>query len=441
MTQKIQKLTWPQVRKNFKAFHPKLAKLIDDLNPDDEHIIYKVTYPWGQHLLAGGTLCLPNADGRYVPLSDPSIDPKLAEDLAYNISMPLGMVVKNSIELYINALGRTIPFVFMPEGTIFGLWVSLQDKSSSNHTGRVSNIIAGSRTALFLPKISDAMSFKKLKKVFGLQCRMPDTLVDQWPLLNELAHHPAFPQSWENEVIYFSKKWLEERDDVAWKLFKTYLLELAWTNSGYLRNQMIFDLAFSCALEEKNLRPNPYLTDTVKHLFAIGQNIYPGYEIATNSQGLPLDGFQEIFANIYGLKYQPTMLVPGYLQSDPNKSIYYSLEIPTLMSFSPKSRKNANKLDDLREIKHVTERVTDYLKEDELRLEHSPLNRLIHEVNFEYYHSDEDIYHETLKTHELPKIDKNIMLEEQKSTKEFCDTSPFLRGCIRIAHKNSENKE
>ncbi|MCX7123700.1 MAG: hypothetical protein NTV32_08590, partial [Gammaproteobacteria bacterium] len=63
------------------------------------------------------------------------------------------------------------------------------------------------------------------------------------------------------------------------------------------------------------------------------------------------------------------------------------------------------------------------------------------EVNFEYYHSDEDIYHETLKTHELPKTDKNIMLEGQKSTKEFCDTSPFLRGCIRIAHKNSENKE
>lgn len=438
MSKNIQILTWKQVRKDVQQLNPELTKLIDELEPTDEYVIYKLKCPWGKHLLHEGILYLPNSEGVWVKVDDPSIDPKIADDLLYNITMPLGMVMKNSIELYIDVLDRVIPFVFMPEGKLFGLWVSLhQDKSTSNHTGKISNIVSGSRSALFLPKISDAAAFKKLKKIFGLQCRVPETLIDQWNLLCELSRHQEFPQQWDTEVIYFSKKWLEPRDDVAWKLFKNHLLESAWEGSSYLRNQVIFDLAFSCALEEKNLKPNPYLTDTVKHLFAIGQNIYPGYEVAVDNSALPLDAFQKIFDEIYGLRYKPTMLIPGYLNEDPLASIYYSLEVPTLMAFSPRSRKVTNKFEELREIKDIMQRTIDYLREDQLRLKQTPLHRLINEVSFEYYHTDEDHYNETLQTIELPKVDQKIILENQKfGNKEFCDTSPFLRGCIRLSMKN-----
>ncbi len=197
----------------------------------------------------------------------------------------------------------------------------------------------------------------------------------------------------------------------------------------YVRNQVVFDLAFSCALEKKNLKPNPYLTDTVKHIFAIAQNNYPAYEIATDNFALPLEAFQAIFTDLYTLKYHPTIMVPGYL-TNTLKSLYYSLEVPTLMSFSPKSRKNLNKLEDLREIKHIIERTIDYLREDRLRIKEA--YRLVDEVNFEYYHTDEDIHMDTNKTSDLTTADKRIMQHAQNSAKPFCNTSPFLRGCVRI---------
>ncbi|HLX54593.1 MAG TPA: hypothetical protein VKR58_11660, partial [Aquella sp.] len=316
MMHNLKIMTWKQVRKEVKSVDPQFASIIDDLNLNDEYKIYKAEYPWGQHIFKNGILHLQNNHGKWVRLDDPSIDPSIAEDLSYNLGMPLGMVLKNSIELYTEALGRIIPFVFMPQGMIFGLWVSLSlDKYSTNFTGRTSNIVAGSRSAMLLPKISDAIAFKRLKKAFGLQCKMPETLTDQWPVFAELARHQEFPEKWTASVIYFSKKWLELKNDISWKVFRCYLLDTAWIKTSYLRNQIVSDLALSCALEERNLKPNPYVTDTIKHLFTIWQDGYPAYEIATDNLVMPLAALQDIFVNVYGLKYQPTFLVPGYLNS------------------------------------------------------------------------------------------------------------------------------
>jgi hypothetical protein len=351
--------------------------------------------------------------------------------------MPLGAVIKNSIELYINVLGRIIPWVFIQEGHLFGLWVSLQPSETTNHVGRFSNIISGSRSLLLLPKISDATSLKRLKKTFSLRCRSPENLTDQWPLLQELVQHPEFPERWDSEVFYFSRKWLEPSNDIAWKLFKSHLLETAWTGAGHLRDQIIFDIDFSCALEERNLKPNPYLTDTAKHLYALAQKNFPGYQVAINNQALPLEALQKIFIDIYGIKYLPTVVVPQYLSSDPMCPIYYSLEVPTLMSFSPRSRKTANKLEDLREVKHIMQRTVEYLLEDKLKLDETPLYNVVKNVEFSYVHSDKDIYNETEKSSGLLKQDKNLAFDQSKyPDKEFCDTSPFLRGCVKISTRN-----
>ena len=432
----LTKHSWAEVRADIAVVNPSLAAVIDQMNPGSEYSLYKLKCPWGQHLLQGGKLLLPNQASKWVEIDDPSIDSKIADDLNYNNNMPLGVVIKKSIELYINVLGRVIPWVFITEGNLFGLWVSLQPVATTNHTGKISNIVSGSRSALFLPKISDATSFRKLKKTFSLQCRIPVDLTDQWPLLQELVKHPEFPGHWESEVIYFSKKWLEPNSSIAWRAFKNHLLEIAWNATSYLRNQVIFDIAFSCALEEKNLKPNPYLTDTVKHLYALGQKSFPGYRIARDNHVVPLDALQKIFIDVYGIKYLPNMIVPGYLTNDPMNPIYYSLEVPTLMSFSPKSRKTASKLGDLREVRHIMQRTVDYLVEDKLRLHETPLYKLVNDIDFSYFHTDLDMYNETEKTIDLLKLDDNLIFEQDKyRDKEFCDTSPFLRGCVKIAKK------
>ena len=432
----FQKLSWKQIRNEIKDVNPEITRLIDDIDPNNEYSIYKLECPWGYHLLNEGKPLILNRNNEWVPLGHNSIESKIAEDLSYNISMPLGMVLNNSLELYLNVFDRIVPWVFMPKGTIFGLWVGLSDSKTNPHTGKMSNIIAGSRSSLMLPKISDGISFQRLKKQFNLKCRMPETLTDQWPLLFELSQHQNFAQQWTTTVIYFSKKWVMPQDGIAWKMFKNYLLEYAWEKTEYLRAQVLYDVIFSCALEEKNLKPNPYLTDTVKHLFGISQNHAPGYKVTIDNEALPLDEFQKIFVDIYGLKYQPTIMTPSYLSSDSLGSIYYSLEVPTLLSFSPKSKKNPNKLGDLREIKYIMDLITEYLKKKRVNLNQS---EILKGINFEYYHTDYDSYNETLKTSELATIDRNIRANNKKFTAPFCDTSPFLRGCVRIT-KNTAKK-
>ena len=131
-------------------------------------------------------------------------------------------------------------------------------------------------------------------------------------------------------------------------------------------------------------------------------------------------------------------MIPGNLNADPSKSLYYSLEVPTLMAFSPRSKKIANKLDDLREIKHIVQRVKEYLRENKLKLNQDDTHEIVDGLNFEYYQTDEDSYNETVKSYKLQEIDQNIVQENKKFKKEFCDTSPFLRGCVRISMiKNS----
>ena len=433
----IKKLTWSEVRKEVSLVNPGLAQAIDTLPLTKEHTFYKLRCPWGQHLLSEGTLYLPNPDQKWVPIHDPSIDTKIQKDLGYNNNIPLGMSLKNCAELYINALGRIIPFVFFEEGKIFGMWLSLEyNVNTVNHSGWTGSIVAGSRSLKLMPKISDAKGFKQLKKNLALSTPLPDSYAEQWSLLCELAKHPVFPEPWHVEVLYFSAKWLEPSTDIAWKLFKNYLLEMAWSRTAYLRNQFIFDVAFSCALEEKNLRPNPYLTDTAKHLYALVQDNYPGYAIANDSHALPLKGFQQVFTEIYGLRYAPTIMQPGYLSTTPGRSVYYSLETPTLMAFSPRSRKTSNRLEDLREVRHIMERSRHYLLEEKLRLENTPLYHLAKEINFDYYHTDLDPYGAIKHTETLPLVDA-ILAEQltQFPDKPFCETSPFLRGCIRASKK------
>jgi len=429
----LTKLTWKDVHAEVSAVNPGLAEVIDELKLTPEHCIYKLRCPWGQQLLLEGTLYLPNAKGEWVSIHDASIDSKMREDLVYNNNMPLGMSLNNSLELYLYVLGRIIPFVFFKPGKVFGMWLSLQYKANAaNYSGWTGSIIAGSRSLKLMPKISDAQAFKQLKKSFALNSTLSTHLSDQWQLLYELANHPDFPEPWTVDVIYFSRKWFEVSEDVSWKLFKKYLLEQAWNNTAYLRNQFIFDVVFSCALEEKNLRPNPYLTDTVKHLYTLAQNTYPGYVLANDSSALPLKGFQQVFKDIYGLRYVPTIMQPEYLNRD--GALYYSLEYPTLMAFSPRSRKASNKLEDLREIKHILERTQQYFLEEKLKLNDTPLLAIIKKINFDYYHTDNDSYGLIKPTDLLPSVD-SILAEQLRlfPDKLFCESSPFLRGCIRIS--------
>jgi len=433
---KLLELKWREIRDDVAQANPALAQEIDELDPSDEYTLFKVSYPWGHHLLEEGILNLPNEKGEIVPIHDPSLNNSLKEKLFYNQTIPLGLVLSNTLELYINADHHVIPFILMPEGRLFGLWPSLQDQQNRYNTWKMDSLVAGTKSLIMLPKISDAARFKKLKQHFKLQSRMPKGLLDQNELFLELSNHSLFPEQWSVDVVYFSKKWTENKTDMKWRLFREFLLSYAWRSYEYMRNQVVFNVFFSSALSGKNLNPNPYLADTVKYLYAISRHNYPGFKIGTDSRAAPIRGFRKVFSDIYGIKYVPTMVHPSYLLDDPKEGIYYSLEAPTLMEFYPKSRKVCNKLNDLREVKHVLDNTLSYVLKHKQKAKESTLSHLLDEVSFQFFHSDFDQYDEIQQTHQTLKNDQAVKSEMKTCPdKPFCETSPFFRGCVRISRK------
>ncbi|MDO8954570.1 MAG: hypothetical protein Q7V63_06955 [Gammaproteobacteria bacterium] len=432
----VEKLTWKEARKDILKVNPDLAKIIDKLSPGDEYKLIKARYPFGQNILDQGVLHLPSDNGN-ISMNHPEIDPEFHVMLGYNFNtMPMGIVLNKSIELYLTVDSRTIPFSIMKPGKIFALW-TVMEMSASAHIGRIWNITAGARSLIMLPKISDAVNFKKIKREFNLSLSAPNDLLDQWNTFSSLANHPTFPQPWEAEVIYFSNKWFDNDKDDDWRLFRYFLMSSAWHATAFLRNQVIFDFTFSLALE-KNLRPNPYISDTTKHLYNIGTGAYPGFVVASDDCAAPISTFQDIFANIYGLKYAPLIVHPGYFSEvDPMKPCYYALQSPSLMDFSPKTKKASSKFEDIGELRSVVNGVTSYILQNKLGLENTPIYKWAKNTQYDYFHTESDSYGgNILLTKTMPNGDSNILTNMNNfSSLDFPENSPFLRGCIRLSIK------
>ncbi len=428
-------LTWKEARKDIKRVNPDLASAIDSLSPDDSYTLVKARYPFGQHILEGGKLHLP-IDGDVVPLDSDKLDKRFRNLFGTRRTMPMGVVLNNSIELYLTVDKRVTPFSIMSPGKIFALWTALELEASA-HVGQVWNITSGSRSLIMLPKISDRIGFNRLVKEFSLKSSMPTHISFQWHTFAELANHESVDQEWNAEVILFPAKWLENDSDPEWRLFRYHLMSRAWHDTAYLRNEVVFDYMYSCALADQGLKPNPYLKDIVKHLYSISARVYPGFVIAEGESAGPVSLLQKIFTEVYGLRYIPTMAQPGqYSAMDAMKPCYYSLQLPTLMEFSPKSKKSSSKLEDLREIIHLLEIINDYIRSDKLDLRDTPIYPLAKDIDYRFYHTEpllgENIHH----TGEIAEKD-TALVQQIKAFPElaFCDTSPFLRGCISISSK------
>lgn len=425
-------LTWKDVRDQVRKVNPELATVIDEFAPDNEFQIVKACYSFGVLLLNEGNFFLPD-----VASHQEGVLKKAKELLSYSNSIPVGMVLDKSLELFLKVDHKNIPYSLIQKGKIFGLWASLYDLEFADF-GKLLSISAGARNLMMVPKISDSDGFKYVKREFNISLPAPKTLEEQWNIFVQLANHDKFPRHWEAEVIFFSKKWLEKTNDPKQKLFREYLMGTIWEDVIVLRKQLLFDLTSSLVIATKNLKSNPYLADTIKHLYAIGIKAYPAFVFADDDSAAPITEFQNIFLDLYGLHYCPVMAHSGYFSAtNAKKPSYYTLELPTLMSFSPKSRKITSKLDDIREIKYVMDAVAQHILDNSSGLRKTAIHKWIQTVKYEYFHSETDRYNESIMhVSKLPNEDTNLSANLRKFKKlRFSSASPFIRGCIKISAK------
>lgn len=431
----LTKHTWKSLAKEISQIRPEFAQIINEISPSDDYSLYVGEYTYGSLLLDKGVFQVINDRNELVPLSDDSIDSNIREDLSYTGTIPLSMVAEKSIETFFTFDNRTIPSSFYTQGEMVSLWRVLEGDCSYQE-GPLWSISSGARSICILPKVTDKVGINNLKKIFHSKTKDLSTLQGHWKLFTHLANHEKFSQPWKSRVIYFSRKWFEHRNDKEWLGFFQFILNQAWQDSTYKRNQFIFDFAFSLMQKNRNLKPNPYLADTVKYLIGVGSTGgMPGLAPAIDDQAAPITGLQRAYLENYCLKkYVPTIMHTYHFSLDESRPVYYSLKTPITTMFSPRSAMLSSKMKDLRELKYILENFLSETLKGKLMIEKTPLYSLAKNINYEFYHCDPDHYNEISPVSGMPKSDKNLMSCLVKSSnKNFPEFSPFFRGCVQVA--------
>ncbi|TAK76030.1 MAG: hypothetical protein EPO11_04760 [Gammaproteobacteria bacterium] len=436
---------WANIRERVAKVEPTFAKLVDDLSPDKTFPLYLAYYPWGA--LKGDTQStfLPTLDGSYYRLSDPNVPKDVFSHLGYSVnSAPLALLLDKNLELFIDLKEKkiTIPRTVYTPGSFFPLSLILGRKSKRVYfTNKILSLTSGVRSTFMLPNIGCATNHIHLQRDFNVKQPPPKSLYEHWDIFKEIVHSNVINCDWRSCLMYFSEKWIKNLFDKAWHNLKLYLYELAWNHYDYQKNHFYYEIIFSIIQKNRNLKPNPYLVDTAKHLFTTALGIAPGYTPTCDNNSLPWNTLQTAFVESYLLKkYFPTIMQPTHFSFELDKhTIYYSLQNPSTHIFSPKSRKISSTLHELRELEHIMRVFIEELSRENSLCSDTVIHKLVNQVEFKYFHNEIDRHNIVQPSTDIVKFDNRFNSISQKNkikNAKFSSDAPFMRGCISIRTKN-----
>ncbi|CAM4434501.1 MAG: hypothetical protein LEGION0403_FIIPPAGN_02742 [Legionella sp.] len=436
------KYTWSEIRHRFEAVEPKFTEIVDHLSPDHSYPLYIAYYSYGDTDADTQSSLFPNINGGYFRITDPDVPEYILHHLGYSANnTPLGMLLEKELECYIDLKNEQIiiPWLIYKPGDIFPLSTILNKTKNRVYTpnGLLSST-AGVRSTFVLPNIGAAINHSNLQRDFNIKSRPPKSTYDHWHIFREIVNSNEIQSDWRCCIAYFSEKWLTSlHNDVEWKGLKQYLNELAWRRYEYDRNRIYYDITFSIIQKNRNLKPNPYLVDTAKHLFATALGDAPGYVPAVDNSALPVNTLQQVFVESYGLKkYWPTIMQAKHFNFETDSlPIYYSLQHPSTRVFSPSSRSVSSTINEMRELQHIMGIfINDLLVEGALSSD-TVIGEIAKYIEFQYFHNIADSHKIMKESTDLLNIDmrfkKTLFPSYEEST--FAADASFLRGCISMS--------
>ncbi len=440
----IEELSWEEVRKEAKAACADFTDIIDKISPSKDLTFIKVRYPFGAKIIDNGLLNLPTDRGELRPITDTRLPKEIRRKLGYSF-VPLGLILKNGIEVYRELEDRVFSIASWGQGLDIGIWEYLGWTTPYS-------ITAGARSLYMVPRISLTSAHKRLKRDYNVTLPPPKRSCDHWKLFRQIANSPNFSTPWYCEIIYLSNTWIEKlsqytaQRNTAWTALHNFLIKKNLQHSEYGRKRSIFEIVwelFSRSLNVKGLRPNPYVIDTLKHLVFVGTGGSPGSVANIGSTALgPIPDLQNVYIDSYGLKeYVPTIMQPGYLALNNPISVYYSLQSPTLLESVPKSRNLTSIIDNVRELKELADHFLDEVFDEHLKIANVSMNEMISQLRFEFFHEAAYAYGTEIRpSTEMPVHDPALEYSPGDKAGKFADASPYLHGCVRISVKKSEKK-
>ncbi len=425
----IKETYWDEVREDVARLNPELAKICDEISPGKDCPLLRIRYPYGATIVDKGTFNLPHM-GNLVPLTHVDIPVHLKEKLGYS-AIPFSLVLHNDIEVFVESGARVIPVNFHKSGNVFGAFESM-DLLANIQSNPIWSVSAGGRSVFMLPRITDKVGHNRLRKEFGISCdEPPPDLQGHWKVFKEIYECFSDPNEWYNEVLVFTNEWFKNSHDAMWLKFQLYVCKLCWFQSRLQRDAIEFGLlwsSFGNEMSGRNLRPRPYLVETLKQLLSIAKGVAVSFKPAVGETTLPVARIQEAYLNCYNLKtYIPTIMQPCKLQADVIKA-YYSLALPTVLESTPFVRNAPSIIEDERDIKRLLDTLIRAIK-----LDSSVMNPIQH-VKYDFFHSDVDQYGDICSSKLLVQEDEAFLGPHAQSFngRTFCSTAPFFKGCIRI---------
>lgn len=435
------KCFWSDIRHRFAQVEPLFTKIVDQLSPDKYYPLYIAYYHYGDTDADTTSSLFPNMNGEYFRLNDPHVPQDISQHLGYSINgTPLGMVLEKELECYIDLKNEqiTIPWLIYKPGDIFPLSTILNNRKSHTYTpnGLLSST-AGARSTFMLPNIGATLNHSNLQRDFNIKTRPAKSLYEHWQVFREVVNSNFIHTDWRCCIVYFSENWLISlHNDIEWKTLKQYLHELAWYRYEYERNRIYYDITFSIIQKNRNLKPNPYLVDTAKHLFATALGAAPGYVPAIDNNALPVDILQKIFVESYGLKkYRPTLMQPKHYNFESDYlPVYYSLQHPATRIFSPRSRLVSSTINEMRELEHIMNIFIRELSTEGALSSDTVVGQIAKLVKFNYFHNATD-------THNIMRNSLELVNHDQRFSDTLYPYPPealvaadasFLRGCVSI---------
>jgi len=440
------KTQWSEIRDRVAKIEPVFAKIVDELSPDEGYPIFLAYYPYGT--LTGDTESpfIPKYDGGVYRLSDPNAPQDVIKHLGYGKdSLPFGMVLEKEFEYFIDLKdeGITLPWAIYSPGTFFPFGRMLSKMNNRVYAPNgVLSTTSGARSVFMIPNIGCLTNHINLQRDFNIQSSPPKSLYEHWHVFKEIINSNVINCDWRSCLIFFAEKWVNKLHiDISWLPLKLYLHELAWHYSEYRRNNFYYDIAFSVIQKKRNLKPNPYLVDTARHLFTTALGSSPGFIPACNDEAIPIDILQKIFIESYGMKkYFPTILKPTNFNFEEDKlPIYYSLQNPATHVFSPKSRGASSTLFEMRELEHVTRIFLEELAKPNSMCSDTIIGKIARNIEFKYFHNKTDRHHVVLPSSEIANLDNRFIDINSKYKipgTNFASDGPFVRGCISISAKS-----
>ena len=353
--------------------------------------------------------------------------------------IPVGMVMHNTLEWYVDLPSHTIPIKTIKPGTMMSLYSIFEPAVSHVMYGGYSSA-AGCRSLLMLPKVSHKQYNERLAKAFEIhEYLCPKNLSEQWGLFQEICTSKNFDDPWYCEIILFSRQLLEHLRNRFH--FRHKLMSQIWDFSAFSRNYVMYDLLWNEFAQTlpKSTRNTPFILETAKHVIKAAMRVVPCYAPATNNLVAPIHSLTKAFLDVYRIRYYlPIFMQPEMYNG--RAPVYYSLHKHTFFHPIP-DRTNANRT--INEMTTIQQLVTDFAEAVNnnafnIDLTDTVLYQTLQEVSFDFFHPQGG---STLRTDidSIPKDDKRFMkiINEFNIQKElsFPDHSIFFNGCIRIQPK------